>query len=186
RAELLQMELGDIVAARPDRAGAAPCVPGDDWRGEVELRRKDGTLVPVEAWLRAVTLPGRTIYISGARDITDRLETEDALRELARLEGVVAAGREISHEMTTSLAVAIGNLELIHEWRDLPEEVRRRVHTAMVSLEATADAIRKFHRTARRRAAVQGSFGAGPTPPPDAAGTGRELLSDAHENDGAA
>src|SRR5687768_8352772 len=80
--ELLRLSVGDIVAPGPiwaeeesvrfPREGA--------WQGEVELRTKDGRLVPADA--RAIVVPGPdgSLYASFLRDITDRRRIEAKLR----------------------------------------------------------------------------------------------------------
>lgn len=153
RDEFPRLRMGDLMAAGPERAAAEVerLRRGGEWRGEIDLRRKDGSIVPVEVRARVIASPARTIYISILRDITERLRSQETRQELARLEGVALAGREISHRLNNILAVAIGNLDLVREQPGLPEEARRRVDMAMSSLESASDDIRKFHRAARLR-----------------------------------
>jgi PAS domain S-box-containing protein len=84
--ELLNLGLADIVAgntwgeaefARLQREGA--------WHGEVELRRKDGYAVPVEAIVTRVQLASGQAYISVARDISARRESERMQRDFVAM-----------------------------------------------------------------------------------------------------
>ncbi|MEO8755959.1 MAG: PAS domain S-box protein, partial [Casimicrobiaceae bacterium] len=59
-------------------------------------RRRDGTLVPVEIVRRAVHIDGRWIMVGIARDITDRLAAEEALRRSSeRFDLVVRATNDV-------------------------------------------------------------------------------------------
>ncbi len=80
RDELLRMRLTDIQDA------AAPGDLGGAWSREAGLvfqtryRRKDGTTFPVEVSSRALEVDGRACTQGIARDITERLAAEEALR----------------------------------------------------------------------------------------------------------
>ncbi len=76
RDELLELSIGDLVdprAAPPNLADMR-----DRIRSERLLRRKDGTMVPVE--ITAVKLPDGTL-LAVARDVTERKRAEAAVRE---------------------------------------------------------------------------------------------------------
>ncbi|MFZ5452537.1 MAG: PAS domain S-box protein [Thermodesulfobacteriota bacterium] len=53
------------------------------WRGEYELRKKDGTLTPSEMSLTPLRLPDGTLtgYIGAHRDISEQKRAEEALRQ---------------------------------------------------------------------------------------------------------
>ena len=65
-----------------------------DWRGELDVRRRDGALIPVEASVTTVALPTRTVVLSTLRDITERRRLEQAQREFVS---------SISHDLRTPL-----------------------------------------------------------------------------------
>lgn len=85
REELLTFRAGDrqLTLAEPDlarprfeqirREGA--------FRGEMELRRKNGTTVPVESVIRSIQLPDGMAFINMMRDISRRRELERMQRE---------------------------------------------------------------------------------------------------------
>ncbi len=65
-----------------------------DWRGELEVRHRDGALIPVEASVTTVALPTRTVVLSTLRDITERRRLEQAQRDFIS---------SISHDLRTPL-----------------------------------------------------------------------------------
>ena len=74
REELLGSRLEDLVP--PGADGTAVDVlwrpHGGSWRGELELRRKDGAVVPVEARTTVVDLPAGPVSLSVVRDLSER------------------------------------------------------------------------------------------------------------------
>jgi two-component system sensor histidine kinase VicK len=74
REELLGSRLEDLVP--PGADGIAVDVlwrpHGGSWRGDLELRRKDGAVVPVEARTTVVDLPAGPVSLSVVRDPSER------------------------------------------------------------------------------------------------------------------
>ena len=93
REEVLRLHVADVVAPGAGWAAAeyGRFLREGAWSGELELRRRDGTLVPVEA--RATVVPrgeGGPAYLSMLRDISSRREAE---RERERLHEAERAAR---------------------------------------------------------------------------------------------
>jgi PAS domain S-box-containing protein len=74
------------------------------WRGELELQRKDGSTVPIEAQTTAVELPNGRIYIWAMRDIGER-------RALERLQQELLA--TVTHDLKNPLAGISGHAQLL-------------------------------------------------------------------------
>ncbi|NPV87340.1 MAG: PAS domain S-box protein [Anaerolineae bacterium] len=79
RRELLQLRNVDL-SAQPDETRRATLT------GLTSIpvryhRKKDGTVFPVEITASHLTLRGRPVHIAAIRDITARMQTEEALRE---------------------------------------------------------------------------------------------------------
>ncbi len=97
RDELLRMSSTDLVAPdeRPRLAEARRTLEASGWwRGEWHLRRKDGSVVPVEATTTRHAVGGRVVYQGLFRDITERKQIED---ELVRREAQLAAAQALAH-----------------------------------------------------------------------------------------
>jgi two-component system phosphate regulon sensor histidine kinase PhoR len=105
RDELLLLGLLD-VAADPEVADEERrrSIADGSWHGELELRRKDGQVVPVELSVRAVDLDDRTIYIASARDVSRHHQLARAQREFISLVG---------HELRNPIASLKGYAQLM-------------------------------------------------------------------------
>jgi PAS domain S-box-containing protein len=106
RDELLQLRVADVVAAAPawTEAEYARMKAQGCWAGELDLRRKDGSLVPVEARATAVALPAGTIYLSAIRDITERRAVERMQREFLSM---------VTHELRNPVTSIRGYAQLM-------------------------------------------------------------------------
>lgn len=82
RDELLSRSVTDLVAQHPDWTSGeyAAFREAGAWRNELELRHRDGHLIPVEALATATALPDGVIYLSAIRDMT-RYRAAEAAKE---------------------------------------------------------------------------------------------------------
>ena len=83
---------------------------------ETEHRRKDGTLVPVEINAHVVNLRGKTMVLSVVRDITERKQAEEALRQVNKKLNLLSGITR--HDINNQLQVLSGYLELSEESLD--------------------------------------------------------------------
>jgi PAS domain S-box-containing protein len=146
RDELRRMSVADVVAAGPTwtEAEYMRYSASGRWQGELEVRRKDGQLVPVEANASVILVPGAdALYISALRDISDRRRAEAALREAQREREIFLAS--ISHDLRSPLTTLRLQAQLIERQARRPggPDADRLVQAA-----ATAD------QTVRRMAAM--------------------------------
>ncbi len=74
------------------------------WRSELELRRKDGTRVPVEVQASTVTLPGGTMYLSVLRDISERRALEQQRQDFIAM---------VAHDLKNPLTTMKGYAQLL-------------------------------------------------------------------------
>lgn len=110
RAELLRLGVADVVAHQPGWTDTewARFMDEGIWTGEVELRHKDGHLVPVEAHASRVELPDGVVFASVMRDISDRRNVEKMQREFTTL---------ITHELKAPLTSLKGFAQLLQRRR---------------------------------------------------------------------
>ncbi|GIW04127.1 MAG: hypothetical protein KatS3mg059_0747 [Thermomicrobiales bacterium] len=105
REEILRMRIGDF-SPHPDETheGFVRMQETGSWRGEVQIRRKDGTLVPVEAWTTRVELPTGPVFLTALRDISQRKEHERFEQELLT---------DIAHDLKNPLAAMRVHIQLM-------------------------------------------------------------------------
>ena len=130
RDELLQLRVDDIVTREPDwtQAEYDRFATEGVWQGELELRRKDGKIVPVEARATIVQLSTGPLYLSAVRDISDRAQ-------LARLQRDFLA--MVTHDVRTPLTSIKGRLQLLLRHTNLDERARLHVRSALEQVEKT-------------------------------------------------
>lgn len=104
-AELLTMRVGDLSpdteAAREHRAGV---LRDGTWRGEMELQRKDGSVIPVEGAITALRTPSGSFSIATWRDISGRKHAEEERQRFIAM---------VAHELRNPLSAVIGYAELM-------------------------------------------------------------------------
>lgn len=85
------------------------------WRGELNNRRRDGSLIQVHLTLTPLCDPqGEIIGTVGvSMDITEQKELEEQLRHSQKLEAIGQLAGGVAHDFNNILAGALGYLELI-------------------------------------------------------------------------
>lgn len=101
--ELQRMSLHDLIGdadrgKREPRTEAATSivsrVKGDPGRGRLALRRKDGTVVPVQ--VRSSLLPGQDLYVLVLQELSSSVDAERLHREFAAM-----VGHELKNPLTS-------------------------------------------------------------------------------------
>lgn len=108
RGELLTRSIPDLVArdAAWNVAEYARLLTQGTWRDELELVRKDGQVIPVEALVTAADLPEGKIYVSAIRDMTRHINAGSQLREEREALAIInEVGRLLSAELNLDVLI---------------------------------------------------------------------------------
>lgn len=103
RDDLVGRRVDDIVVAEPSWTAEeySRFMEEGVWRGELEVRRSDGSVVPVEAQATSVALPDGDVYLSALRDISSRKRAERFQRDF-----IAMLGHDLRTPLTTIRATA--------------------------------------------------------------------------------
>ena len=116
---------------------------GQQWRGRIRNRRKDGSLYTADAGISPMRdAAGRiTGYIGLQRDITHQIEHDEQLRQAQKMDALSQLTSGIAHDFNNLLTVVMANADLLgQDLRDLSVE--------------SASGLRDIAEAARRGAAM--------------------------------
>ena len=138
--ELLSLSVSDIVAADREwtQEEYAQFTASGVWRDELDVRRKDGGLVPVEVQATAVDLPGGTLYLSVLRDISSRRRYEREQRDFIAM---------VAHDLKNPLTAIKGYVQLMQRRGSYSAQNVTTVAAQANRLERLIDDLRDVVRT---------------------------------------
>jgi PAS domain S-box-containing protein len=117
---------------------------------QVEARRKDGTIFPMDLAVGEVTLGGTHIFTGFIRDLTARVKMEQDLRQAQKMEAIGQLTGGVAHDFNNLLTVISGNLEIL-ERRLTDAEQRELLNEAQEASKLGAELTKRLLAFARRQ-----------------------------------
>jgi two-component system, NtrC family, sensor histidine kinase AtoS len=125
--EILAMKIMDLDT--PESAAKAPemiqrILEGEQIKAEIEHRRKDGSVFPVEVSAGLLDIGGHKHILAFDRDITERKRTEEAMQRTEQIKicGEMAVG--MAHEIKNPLAGIKVSIEVLMQELELSNDDR--------------------------------------------------------------
>ncbi|MBN1622452.1 MAG: PAS domain S-box protein [Endomicrobiales bacterium] len=85
---------------------------------DVVLKRKDGSLVPIETTAYPVKIHGESVIMGIGRDITDRKKKEDEIIKSQKIESLSVLAGGIAHDFNNILTHILGNIDIAKHLTD--------------------------------------------------------------------
>lgn len=141
RAEMIGRDIGEFWPA--DRFDVVFRADGIDYR------KRDGSVLTVDATWRVVTYGGQRYQIVIFRDARDRLAREAAQRESAALRSVTELASAAAHEINNPLATLLGSLDLLAHRFSASSSEAGWVRRAREAGERICDVVARMRRITR-------------------------------------
>jgi PAS domain S-box-containing protein len=138
--------------ARMPGATGAVAGPARDRRVEARGRRGDGTAFPLDLSMGEIVLEGRRHFIAAMRDLTDRRDTEEQLRQAQKMEAVGELTGGVAHDFNNLLTVVLGNAELLVEELARWPRLQALAETTRDAAQRGAELTRRLLAFSRRQA----------------------------------
>jgi PAS domain S-box-containing protein len=115
---------------------------------DVQLRRRDGSLLWVRLNVRIVEQDGQTLFEGVLQDVSDLRRVEDAVRQAEALAYVAKLANAAAHEINNPLAIITGRLQLLQRLIDDPATVQK-IEPAVEAARRIADIVSYMGRISR-------------------------------------
>lgn len=120
------------------------------YRFEWMHTRKNGEVFPVEVLLTAIPIKDKTVLHVVWRDITERQQTEQALRRAQKMDAIGELSGGIAHDFNNILGIILGNLDLLEKQIDVDEKAGKRIDGIRYSAMRAVDLTRQLLGFSRR------------------------------------
>lgn len=150
-AEALGRELTEFVAPECRSAVRRQLIDGAGGAVEHTARRGDGTRFPVELQVRSMTYKGEAVRITAWRDVTDRRQLEEQVRQSLRLESIGQLAAGVAHDFNNLLTVIQGSAALLSSPGSDPAHHATLLKQILTATERAANLTRQLLLFGRRQ-----------------------------------
>jgi len=125
---------------------------GQPWKGRLTNKKKDGTLYVEEATISPVRdVTGKIVnYVAAKSDITERLQTEQQLRQKHKMEAVGYMAGGMAHNFNNNLSIILGNIELSQMKQAPGSKSIQLLENAKTAVHRSRDLIQKIITYSRK------------------------------------
>ena len=117
---------------------------------QVDARRRDGTVFPIELAVGEVKLGPSRIFTGFIRDLSARVRMEQELRQAQKMEAIGQLTGGVAHDFNNLLTVVSGNLEML-ERRLKGREDRELLEEAQEAAKLGAELVKRLLAFGRRQ-----------------------------------
>ncbi|MBN2792119.1 MAG: PAS domain S-box protein [Desulfuromonadales bacterium] len=116
---------------------------GHSWKGQLVNKKKNSTLYTEEAIISPIrdSQGNITNYVAVIKDISERLEHEQQLRQKHKMEAVGYMAGGMAHNFNNNLSIILGNLELIKMRQGPDSKIIPLVNNAKIAVNRSRDLI---------------------------------------------
>ena len=152
--DLGKINVRDLYANPDDRGAVVQLVQAEGAIPSAEsvFRRRDGTIFPVERYLRSVR--DETGMVTSLRgiviDITQRKSLEVQLHQAQKMEAVGQLTGGIAHDFNNILMIVMASVDALEEDKGLTQAARRRVDQISRAIDKASDLTRSLLAFSRK------------------------------------
>lgn len=154
-AEAIGRPAADLLLADKDafEPANALALENGHWRGQIVQKRKDGSLITVQAaWSALKDDNGNPkAILSINADISEQLMLQEQLRQAQRLEAIGQLTGGMAHDFNNLLTIILGNAELLTENLATDQQLRHLAEVTINAAERGAELTNRLLAFARRQ-----------------------------------
>lgn len=124
---------------------------GGTWVSEFKSRKKNGTSFTTKAKIKKLPLQGEAHWVTVQEDVTEQKRTEQALRQMHKMESVGSLAAGIAHDFNNILTVVAGHADILDMQLQEDSPLREDVELIKVACQRATGLTRQLLMFNRKR-----------------------------------